>query len=89
MTAPTLLLTCQVCGWVPYEDQTVEDTAQHFAEEHEDAPVAMMLMSYCPKDGAPLQHRFTGVTKAGRNASTYDCPSCKRTFHVKWGGNDL
>lgn len=84
MTAPTLLLTCKVCNWRPDTQLEVGDIAEHFRAEHDDAPVMMSLMSYCPKDDTPLVHRFTGVAPSGKNASTYDCPKCLRTFHVKW-----
>lgn len=89
MTAPALMLTCRVCGWRPDEGLEVGDLKQHFIDEHDDGPVFMGLIAYCPRDDAVLNHRFTGVTPAGKNSTTYDCPRCQRTYNVKWSPDDL
>jgi transposase-like protein len=84
MTSPTLLLVCRVCLWRPDTSLEVGDIAAHFTAEHDASPVAMMLISYCPRDYSILTHRFTGVTPDGRNVSAYDCPQCRRTYSIKW-----
>lgn len=84
-TQPRLLLTCTVCGWRPYDDQTMDDVQAHYETEHESAPLAMTLRAYCPRDDVPLEVRMTGTQpRTGKNITTYDCPSCHRTYRVKW-----
>lgn len=92
MTAPLLLLTCRLCGWKPGDGMDSEPTdaavtaavLAHDADEHPDLPSAMALVSYCPRDETPLSVRMTGVTRGGKNVTTYDCGSCLRTYRVKW-----
>lgn len=87
--APTLLLTCRACGWVPDLDIVAGDLAGHFEDDHNGAPVAMMMVSCCPRDSSVLGVRMTGVTPSGKNVTTYDCPKCQRTYRVKWDPTDV
>jgi hypothetical protein len=90
VTAPVLLLMCTLCGWRPSQDEEIAAVQQHYEDDHDGLPVAMNLTAYCPKDDVPLVHRMTGVVRAsGQNATTYDCPACQRTYHVKWSPSNL
>lgn len=83
---PDLALTCRRCDWRPGEDQQMQVVKDHFDAEHDGAEPDLDLTAFCPRDQIRLDVRMTGVLRSGRQVTTYDCPTCKRTYRVEWNG---
>lgn len=84
---PELALACKVCGWRPGEDQEMQVVKDHFDDLHPDAEgLELELVGFCPRDDALLKVRMTGNLRSGRAVTTYDCPTCMRTYQVTWDG---